>query len=75
MEIIRFSSNKDLMRGIKLLAGKLPIGIIDGTTYFIPSKAGEILIKNSVKYENVNGEKNKKIIESFKKLILEEIDE
>ncbi len=73
MELIRFSTNKDLMRGIKYLIGKkTPIGMIDGTTYLIPNGVKELLDKNSIQCEKINDKENGNRIEDFKKILLEE---
>jgi len=69
LEIVKFLSNRDLMRGLKLLLGKHFIGIIDGTTYFTSSEGVNLLDSEKVNYLKINDKKNKELVEKFKEEI------
>jgi len=72
MKTIRFSTNEDIMRGIKLIIGKYPILLIDGTTYCVPKVCNDLLFEKGVKFVSLEGKDNKKMIDSFKKIIMED---
>ncbi len=62
LKTIKFQSNSDLLKGIKLLAGATPLVLIDGVTYAIPTEGIDKLNKCSIRFEYVNGKSNSKML-------------
>ncbi len=72
MNTIRFGSNSDLIRGLRILSGKFPLILIDGITYAIPMDAEAALTKLSIRFERVNGGKSIVLMDKLKRAMLED---
>ena len=70
MQVIKFERNRDIVNGIKLLAGTFPIGIVDGVTYIVSSKGEKVLNKNEVRFMQINGAKTDKLKKDFEEMVL-----